>query len=272
MKNVLEKYLLASVAMTGVCAINVGLSWATFVMVVPGGTDGDGCCACTVTNASPNCVATDCASLGYKQTETDCSGLKSVRCPFDVTKYYCPSSTTMGGDTTECPSGSYPMMEYVRDTLGYTTVNSTERKWYLQDTFPGGAPSASDSKWHFNSNGASILISCTGGYSFNQSYGSYKCADGKDSYTVEIDNVKCRFKVGSDGTEKDFAISIIKTGQKQDQFRTLGYNTTSICNGYKTSVLSTTGSTCYKFSPPTSLSTGGSFNTGGLQDVVTKQP
>lgn len=35
------------------------------------------------------CLSSDCS--GYTKTAADCSGKDSLRCPFDDTKYYCPS-------------------------------------------------------------------------------------------------------------------------------------------------------------------------------------
>ena len=256
MKKVLERYLLASVAMIGVCAINVGSSWATSVMVVPGGTGGDGCCACTVTDTSPNCVAADCASLGYTQSPLgECKDKKFVRCPFDTSKVFCPStSTTTGGDTTECAANTYPMMEYVSDTLGVKTVYGYYM-WSMNlsaHDFPGTGPSASDAKWHYSTNsGASIVISCTDEYQWN-GLGSTNKSCPSDSYGLSF-TFKCRFKVGSDGTEKDFSASKSLSKQTYNTFYNTGYRTEDFCKSY----VKQQADGCYKFSTSKGMTTGG---------------
>lgn len=41
------------------------------------------------------CLSGDCASLGYTRSASDCSGIDSIRCPFDLNKYFCVSTPTV---------------------------------------------------------------------------------------------------------------------------------------------------------------------------------
>lgn len=43
--------------------------------------------------ALATCVTGDCTSLGYTKSASDCSGVDYIRCPFDVSKYYCVKPT-----------------------------------------------------------------------------------------------------------------------------------------------------------------------------------
>lgn len=247
MKNVFEKCLLVSSAVVGVFSMQLGGAWATSVDVVPR----------TTGTASLDCVSADCAALGYTQSSTDCAGQKSVRCPFDTSKYFCVSSSDAG--STGCVAPTYPMMEYVSDTLGMKTVTGGyEWKlgiYLLGETFPSEAP-ANDRKWHFSSyDGATILVSCTNGYSFNGvSLGGnrYMC-DGaslaeQNKYDLSF-SFKCKFKVGSDGTVKEYTLSHSLKSQTYDQFVNIGYDTSMFCKKYVR--LKSDG--CYSFDTSSSM-------------------
>lgn len=41
------------------------------------------------------CSPTDCTRYGYTKTEADCSGMDTIRCPFDVTKVMCKKAPTI---------------------------------------------------------------------------------------------------------------------------------------------------------------------------------
>ena len=52
-----------------------------------------------VKNAEANCTSVpDCGSLGYKKSENDCNGASVVRCPFDVSKVFCKTSSVKTGN------------------------------------------------------------------------------------------------------------------------------------------------------------------------------
>ncbi len=48
----------------------------------------------------------DCASLGYTKSASDCSGVTSIKCPFDTSKVFCQKKTTIP-TTYPCSSGNY---------------------------------------------------------------------------------------------------------------------------------------------------------------------
>lgn len=42
--------------------------------------------------------APDCANLGYTKTASDCSGMASIKCPFDTSKVFCDEKTAKACD------------------------------------------------------------------------------------------------------------------------------------------------------------------------------
>ena len=48
----------------------------------------------------------DCVSLGYTKSASDCSGVTSIKCPFDTSKVFCQKKTTTP-TTYPCSSENY---------------------------------------------------------------------------------------------------------------------------------------------------------------------
>lgn len=54
-------------------------------------------CFVWTSSQAQTCTPTpDCGSLGYIQTDVDCAGVESVKCPFDTSKLFCPEKCELG--------------------------------------------------------------------------------------------------------------------------------------------------------------------------------
>ena len=47
-----------------------------------------------------------CAEMGFTKTAADCEGIDAVKCPFDLSKMYCPSVSSVTSNVVECQVGS----------------------------------------------------------------------------------------------------------------------------------------------------------------------
>ncbi len=56
------------------------------------------CLFMNVSLAAASCAPSDCSALGYTKSKSDCGSAGGIQCPFDSTKYYCPSCSS-GSDT-----------------------------------------------------------------------------------------------------------------------------------------------------------------------------
>ena len=126
-----------------------------------------------------------CDELGYDLSETDCSGKKALKCPFDNTKFYCPdgrgSDTLSVGDIlfsdmTTGPdpvSGKTPIGIVFDVTKRLAIALKTEQKLWMTDMFKDvdtltntNNSSVAIADWQGKSNTAKVVAYCNAnGYS-----------------------------------------------------------------------------------------------------------
>ncbi len=63
-------------------------------------------------------LSTDCASMGYTLSASDCSGLTTIKCPFDTSKVYCKK--TQEQETVNCEVGD---ILYGNGTCAGSSIN-----------------------------------------------------------------------------------------------------------------------------------------------------
>lgn len=54
-----------------------------------------------------DCFESDCSALGFVQTQSECSGYSSLRCPYDLSKYFCSTDVCADVFKYACTGAEY---------------------------------------------------------------------------------------------------------------------------------------------------------------------
>lgn len=93
----------------------------------------------------------DCVSLGYTMSESDCSGVTAIKCPFDTSKLFCQKQTPTPTNNYPCTSEYYVIYSSFPSSFVNECSNSNLAKITLNNPDNLGAMICQKTKNHIRS-------------------------------------------------------------------------------------------------------------------------